>query len=211
MNKKLLRILALAAFLMLVLAWFADRQIESTAQDFVYTQMQDIPYNKAGLLLGTAKTLSSGQQNLYFEYRIQAAVELFQAGKIEYLVISGDNSRKEYNEPEDMKIALVARGIPESKLYLDYAGFRTYDSVVRMEKIFGQTNFTIISQAFHNERAIYIARSRNLEVIGFNAQDAYLNADIKTKIREKFARVKAVLDVFFRKEPKFLGEKIEIK
>ncbi len=191
--------------------WTAEKLIQKNTEQFTYSDSEDIPYNKVGLLLGTAKTLSNGAPNLYFTYRIEAAARLFEEGKIEYLVISGDNGTKEYNEPEDMKDALLKRGIPESKLYLDHAGFRTYDSIVRMQKIFGQEKFTIISQEFHVVRAIYIARSKGLEVIGFVAQEAYGNADLKVKIREKFARVKAVLDVALYKEPKFLGEPIRIE
>ncbi len=211
MIRKLFRYF-LFSFLLSVLAiWIANKVIESSTNKLVFTDLQKIPHNKVGLLLGTSKTLKSGYPNLYFSYRITAAVELFKANKIDVIVISGDNSRKNYNEPLDMKEELMKQGVPENKIYLDYAGFRTYDSVIRIDKIFGQKEFTIISQEFHNRRAIYIARHCNLNTIGFNAKDVNQYYGFKTMLREKFARVKVFIDFLFHKEPKFLGEKVEIQ
>lgn len=116
-----------------------------------YSNTESIPYNKVGLLLGTSKYLKSGRLNLYFEYRILATETLYKSGKIEYVVIIGDNSIKEYNEPQDVKEELIKNGIPENKIFLNFAGFRTFDSVYRMKEIFGQSNFTVISQKFHTQ------------------------------------------------------------
>lgn len=181
----------------------ANYAVRHTAKAFIYQNIDSIPQNKAGLLLGTSKLLRSGLPNQYFQNRIQATVDLYKAGKIEVVVISGDNSRKGYNEPEDMKSELMLRGIPEDKIYLDYAGFRTLDSVVRMEKIFGQKSFTIISQKFHNQRAIYIAYAKGLQAVGYNAEDVNAYSGFKTQLREKFARVKLFLDLWTGKNPKF--------
>lgn len=104
----------------------------------------------------------------------------------------------------------MAQGIPESRIFLDYAGFRTLDSVVRAKEIFGQDRFTVISQKFHNERAVYLARHYDIEAIGFNAQDVSVNNGFKTRIREWLARVKVFVDLLTNKQPKFLGEQIEI-
>lgn len=199
---------AVLIFAVIVCANYAVRH---TAKAFIYQNIDSIPQNKAGLLLGTSKLLRSGLPNQYFQNRIQATVDLYKAGKIEVVVISGDNSRKGYNEPEDMKSELMLRGIPEDKIYLDYAGFRTLDSVVRMEKIFGQKSFTIISQKFHNQRAIYIAHAKGLQVVGYNAEDVNAYSGFKTQLREKFARVKLFLDLWTGKNPKFLGEPVIIQ
>jgi SanA protein len=188
----------------------ADNIIKSTSKNFLYSDITEIPENKVGLVLGTSKYLSNGQINFYYKYRIDAAVELYKAGKIKYIVVSGDNSRKTYDEPTQMKSDLVAAGVPENVIYLDYAGFRTWDSVVRMKEIFSQSNFTLISQRFHNERAIYLAHRYGLNVVGFNAKDVEKYYGFKTNQREKFARVKVFIDFFTNKQPKFLGEKIEI-
>lgn len=189
----------------------ANYAVRHTAKAFIYQNIDSIPQNKAGLLLGTSKLLRSGLPNQYFQNRIQATVDLYKAGKIEVVVISGDNSRKGYNEPEDMKSELMLRGIPEDKIYLDYAGFRTLDSIVRMEKIFGQKSFTIISQKFHNQRAIYIAYAKGLQAVGYNAEDVNAYSGFKTQLREKFARVKLFLDLWTGKNPKFLGESVIIQ
>jgi SanA protein len=189
----------------------ANNSINHKTANRTYSNVYSIPYNKVGLLLGTSKYLKSGKLNLYFEYRILATVLLYKSGKIEYVIISGDNSRKNYNEPQDMKDELIKRGIPEHKIFLDYAGFRTFDSVYRMKEIFGQKSFTIISQEFHNQRAIFIAHSLHLDAIGFNAKDVDVYNGFKTKLREKFARVKTILDLLFENKPKFLGEKIIIE
>jgi len=189
----------------------ANRVIESATKHDLYSDVTRIPANRVGLLLGTSKTLRYGKPNIYFTNRIDATIELLNTRKIEYVVISDDNSHKYYNEPQDMKNELLRRGVPENRIYLDYAGFRTYDSVYRMHAIFGQTNFTVISQEFHNERAVYIAQSLNLHAIAFNAEDVTAYMGIKTKLREKFSRVKMFVDLAFHKKPKFLGEKIEIK
>ncbi|WP_375563144.1 vancomycin high temperature exclusion protein [Bernardetia sp. OM2101] len=188
----------------------ADYLIVSKAESSLFKDVNTIPKKKVGLLLGTRKILSNGYINLYFKYRIAAAVSLYNAGKIEYFIVSGDNSKENYNEPEDMKNALMAKGIPENRIFMDFAGFRTLDSVVRAKEVFGQNSFTIISQKFHNERAIYLAHLEGMEVIAFNAKDVTISYGIKTQIREKLARVKVFIDYLTGKEPKFLGKKIII-
>jgi SanA protein len=197
--------------LSLVSILWANSTINKQTESRIYFDTDSIPENNVGLLLGTSKFLRNGNSNQYFENRISATIQLYKAGKIKNVVISGDNSKKDYNEPEDMKNELIKRGIPEDRIYLDFAGFRTYDSVFRMKEIFGQDRFTIISQEFHNQRAVYIASALKLNAIGFNAKDVNAYNGFKTKIREKFARVKMFIDLIFDKKPKFLGDKIEIK
>ena len=197
--------------LSLISILWANSTINEQTENKIFTETDSIPDNNVGLLLGTSKYLRNGKSNQYFSNRISATVQLYKAGKIKNIVISGDNSKKNYNEPEDMKNELIKYGIPENRIYLDFAGFRTYDSVFRIKEIFGQDKFTIISQEFHNQRAVYIANSLNLDAIGFNAKDVNAYNGFKTKIREKFARVKVFIDLIFDKKPKFLGDKIEIK
>lgn len=192
------------------ITYLCNRAIIRSSQGHLYTDTKAIPYNRVGLLLGTAKTGQNGYNNPYYDNRIQAALKLIQDHKIKYLIISGDNSRKDYNEPEMMKADLVKAGIDSSIIYLDYAGFRTFDSVKRLKEIFGQDAVTIISQQFHNERAIYIASREGISAIGFNAADVSIKQGLKTQIREKLARVKVFVDYLFGIKPKFLGEKVTI-
>jgi SanA protein len=188
-----------------------DYIIDYSTKYLVYDDLTKIPHNKVGIILGTSKFLGSGLHNQYFTNRIKAAVVLFKAQKIDYIVVSGDNRRKNYNEPFDMKNELLKSGIPDSVIFLDYAGFRTYDSVIRLNRIFGQKSFTIISQKFHNQRAVFIAEHLGLHAVGYNAEDVFSYQGFKTKLREKFARVKVFIDFLIDKKPKFLGKKIEIK
>lgn len=191
--------------------FLSDQAVKFNAKDKIFNSTSEIKHNKVGLLLGTAKTTWRGTINLYYKYRINAAVNLYKAGKIDYVLVSGDNSRKDYDEPTTIKEDLISRGIPANKIYLDYAGFRTFDSVVRCKEIFGQSKITIISQRFHNERALFIARVKGISAVAFNSKDVPSKYGVRVKIREKFARVKMVLDLIFGKEPKFLGKQITIQ
>lgn len=207
---KLLYILGGIFFLVLAAIYFANNTIQKYATHKLYAEVNEIPFNKVGVLLGTSKFLKNGSINLYYKHRLNAAVALFASGKIEYILVSGDNRHSSYNEPQTFKNDLVKMGIPEDKIYLDYAGFRTLDSMVRAKEVFGQESITVISQQFHNERAIYLAEKRGLNAVGFNAKDVSLKAGLKVQLREYLARVKTFSDLLFSKQPKFLGEKIEI-
>jgi SanA protein len=155
--------------------------------------------------------LVEGGVNPYYAHRINATINLYKAGKIEYVLVSGDNGSIYYNEPTTIKKDLVKRGIPDDKIFLDYAGFRTLDSMVRAKFIFGLDSVTVISQQFHNERAIYLAEKKGLMAIGFNAKGISGKEGIKVQFREYFARVKVFIDLLLNTQPRFYGEKIEIK
>lgn len=191
--------------------WYCNRWIDKECDAFIFSSLDEIPRTKVGLLLGTSKYNRSGNPNQFFRYRIDAAVKLYFNRKVKYLLVSGDNRTLYYNEPRDMRRALLARGVPDSVIILDYAGLRTFDSVIRCSKIFGQASFTIISQEFHLERALFLAQHAGLDAIGFEAKSVDENKSIATSIREYFARFKAVLDIFvLRTKPKYLGEPISI-
>lgn len=210
-KKRLISILLLLFFAVVALVFFSNYTITNSARNKTFSNISTLQKNRVGLLLGTAKYYKDGGINLYFQYRIDAAVELYNNDKIDFILVSGDNSSQNYNEPKAFKKELIKRGIPEAVIFLDYAGFRTLDSVVRAKEIFGQDNFTVISQQFHNERAIYIAEKNGINVIGYNARDVKGAMGFKVKLREYLARTKAFLDVIFNVEPKFYGETIEIK
>ena len=185
--------------------------VVNAARGRTYSDAAAIPARHVGLVLGCARTLSGGWHNPFFDNRIQAAARLFHAGKVQYLVVSGDNHVHGYDEPQDMKDSLVEAGVPAARIYCDYAGFRTLDSIVRVRELFGQTSVTVISQEFHNQRAIFIAGHRGVDAIGFNAADVDTYDSFKVKCREAEARANMLLDLFvFRRAPRFLGKKVEI-
>ena len=178
----------------------------------MYDDVAAIPYKRFGVLLGTNPKGRRGNPNPFYINRIEACAALYKAGKIERILVSGDNSHATYDEPTCIKKDLVMAGIPDSVIFLDYAGFRTYDSMVRAKEVFGLTSFTIISQPFHNERALYIATRKGLDVVAFNAPDVPLRRwQIRMTAREWLARTKAVMDVYTCKQPHFLGEPIIIE
>lgn len=185
--------------------------IKLAASGDTFSDVSKIPYNRVGLVLGTSKKLANGQPNLYYTYRIKATIELYKAKKIDFVLVSGDNGSVYYNEPTTFKKDLVAGGIPDEKIFLDYAGFRTLDSMYRAKEVFGLDSITVISQEFHNERAIYLAEKKELIAIGFNAKDINGKAGFKVQTREYLARVKVFVDLFFNTQPKFYGDKVEIK
>jgi SanA protein len=201
-----------AAVLLAPLAlWAINAWVVRVSQPWIFERLAELPTNKVALVLGTSPTTQDGRRNLFFLYRIGAAAQLYRAGKVEYLLVSGDNSRKGYDEPSAMRDALLKLGVPRERIYLDYAGFRTLDSVVRASEVFKEQKFTIVSQGFHNQRAVFIGRERGLEVVGYNARPVPTSLAPQVKVREYFARVGMVLDLFLLDTgPKFLGKPIRI-
>jgi len=197
-------------FLSVVVITWVNVTITKKGNRFSYNSIDSIPHNHCGLVLGTSKYLWNGKRNLYYTNRIKAAVELYNHDKIDFIIVSGDNRNRNYNEPITMYNDLVSAGIPARKIILDYAGFRTLDSVVRGKEVFGQDKFTIISQSFHNQRAIFIARRKGIDAIAFNAGDTSGKLAFKVQMREIAARMLVVLDMITAKQPHFLGEKVII-
>lgn len=190
--------------------WYANYAATRAGKGVLFDDVSDVPKQRAGLVFGCSEKLGA-RDNLYFKYRIQAASELWHAGKVDFLIVSGDNRVKNYNEPVAMRRALVKAGVPVDRIVCDYAGLRTLDSVVRAKKIFGLTEVTFVSQKFQNERAAYIAKANGMKVFGYNARDVEGYAARKTEDREVLARVKMWLDVNVTdKQPRHLGEKEEV-
>jgi len=206
--KRFFKIAVALIIICFVSLFICNKIIADNAKGKLYSASTEIPYNRVGILLGTSKTTINGYGNAFYNNRINAAIELLKNNKIKYLVISGDNGRTEYDEPTAMRTDLINAGIDSNRLFLDYAGFRTFDSMKRLKEVFGQDAVTIISQQFHNERALYIAKRLNISAIAFNAKDVSSSVGFRTIVREKFARAKVFLDFWFGKEPKFLGPKV---
>lgn len=208
MRKKIILIATILITIPLLGVLSTNWIVMSYAKGQTYSSLENIEHNRVGLLLGTSRYQVGGGINPYFENRITAAVKLFKNGKIDFILVSGDNSHIYYNEPRDMKEALLERGIPLDCIVLDYAGFRTLDSVLRAKLVFGLDSVTIISQHFHLTRAIYLAETHGMHAVGFNAKDPEENWEIH--FREYFAKTKACFDVLFNVQPKFLGPRIII-
>lgn len=211
LRKKIRNISVILLILVIGLVWGVNAFVVKDTKKQVYTDVNAIPKNKVGLLLGTAKYMDKARNiiNIFYFNRIDAAVALYMAGKIDYIIVSGDNSTQFYNEPLLMKNDLIAKGVPAERILFDFAGLRTLDSILRCRDIFGQTEFTIISQQFHIERALFIANRKNIHAVAFAAEDGppYFTVEI----RERLARVKMVLDLLTNKQATYYGDKVEIK
>ncbi len=182
--------------------------ISHVGKRYSYQDINKLPYRQTGLLLGTNKYVAGGRINTYYRYRIAAAAKLYHAGKIDYLVVSGDNRKNNYNEPKQMRADLILAGVPAAHIQPDYAGLRTLDSILRMDKVFGHQDYVIISQAFHNQRAVFLAHAKGQSPLAFNAQSPPFKQMLKVLFRELFARVKAVLDLLLNTQAKHYGEPI---
>lgn len=183
----------------------------SMTKNHIHSDIEDVPHNKVGLLLGTNKHYGNSQENLFYTYRLEAVIELYEKWKIEYILATGDNGQEGYDEATAMHDDLVSAGIPQENIYLDYAWFRTLDSIVRAKEVFGQSKYTIISQKFHLERALFLAQNQKIQAIWYPAKDVPIKLSPRVWIRERLARVKMMIDINIWKWPKFLGEKIIIQ
>lgn len=181
--------------------------VRSTA-DKVFSDYHELPNNPVALVLGTSNKLTDGSPNPYFENRIRTAAILYKGGKVTHFILSGDNRSVYYNEPMEMKKALIKEGVPDSVITLDYAGLRTLDSVVRSKEVFGQDKITIITQPFHCNRAIFISQFYHIDAVAIQAIEPSPEAMVKVYLREYFARTKAIIDLYLlRTTPRHLGEK----
>jgi len=205
-RRQLVRMASLALLGLALGAALASHHISATAEPFVKATVGDLPVVRVGLVLGCSPKMRDGRENSFFSRRISAASELFRAGRVQYLLLSGDNSRADYDEPGAMRRALVRAGVPASRLVLDDAGFRTLDSVIRAKEVFGLQEVTIVSQHFHNERAVYLARTHGLRAFGFDAAGVGGLEGARIALREAVSRIFAVLDVnVFHTRPHFAG------
>lgn len=198
------------ALLVVLLAWFAERRLDQLADPYLFDDAANLPNVDVGLVLGAAPIGPEGGPNRYFEYRLDAAAALWRAGKVKYLLVSGDNSRPDYDEPSAMRAGLIARGVPASAIYRDFAGVRTRDSMLRARSVFGQQRLIVVSQGFHAARAIFLGRGEDIETWGLAARDVDRAYSIFTELRRYPSAVRAFLDVWFDTPPRHAGPSIAI-
>ena len=205
----------LASFIlisMLLIVAGAEVYTNSMANRYCNKRVEDCRMGDVGLVLGCSKRFSSGMPSLYFNGRMEAAARLWKTGKLRCIIVSGDNREIYYNEPRDMKNALVELGVPADKIVCDYAGLRTFDSVVRARHIFGADKITIISQSYHVKRAVTIARHLGIDAEGYCAEHIPFNRPTLARqfIRERAARVAMLFDLTIGHNPRHMGERIAL-
>ena len=192
------------------MAWLADRRLEGLAAPYLTDDPAALPAIDVALVLGAAPIGPEGGPNRYFEYRLDAAAALWRAGKVKYLLVSGDKRRPDYDEPTAMRAGLIARGVPASAIYRDFAGVRTWDSVLRAKSVFGQQRLIIVSQGFHAARAIFLARREGIEAWGLEARDVVRAYSVFTELRRYPSALRAWSDVWFDTPPRHGGPTIAV-
>lgn len=184
-----------------------DRLVDYAAKGRLYDEVGRIPHREVGLVLGTSPISSwNGKKNWYFEYRMRSAAELYNAGKVDRLVVSGGNYTSEggYDEPSCMRRELIARGVNPNHIIMDYGGTRTLNSIVKIHDVYHCDSIIIISQKFHNERALYQARDMGIDAIALNAKSLEgTKAWWRNRAREVLARVKLFIDLAIGERPEF--------
>ncbi|WP_439212397.1 outer membrane permeability protein SanA [Duffyella gerundensis] len=209
MIKRALLGLLIVITLMIITALALDRWISWKTAPFIFENVASLPHRQVGVVLGTAKYYRTGVLNQYYLYRMQGALNAYNSGKVNYLLLSGDNAQQSYNEPRTMRRDLIKGGVDPADIVLDYAGFRTLDSIVRTRKVFDTNDFIIITQRFHCERALFIALH-----LGIQAQCYAVPSPknmLNVRVREVGARLGALADLFIMKrEPRFLGPLVPI-
>ncbi len=177
--------------------------------DRIFTDPAKAPAVPVALVLGTAEKIGK-YSNIHFRVRIDAAAALYKEGKIKHLLLSGDNSRPGYNEPEDMKVALVTRGVPATAMTCDYAGFSTMESIIRAKEVFGLSRCIIISDDFHLARSLWLADYHDMKATAFHSQPVNRRNLFNSRSREWLARPKDVIYAIIGVRPKFGGAKISL-
>jgi len=180
-----------AALAVTLLAWLAERQLHRTAAALSFADVPKVPAADVALVLGTAPIGPEGGPNRYFVYRLDAAAALWKAGRVKYLIVSGADE-----EPDAMRAGLIARGVPASVIYGDPSGYRTWDSVLRARDVYGLKRLIIVSQQFHLDRALFIAREEGIEAWGLPARDVDAPYSIFTELRRYPSALRAYYDVW---------------
>lgn len=203
-SKRTIKWLAVLGLLLLALG---NKWVINNTDDYVFTNWALMPSNEVGLVLGTSPFTRDGQPNPHFTGRIQAAAELYQLGKVKHLIVSGANPDAHYNEPRRMLKALVAAGVPASAITMDFAGFRTFDSVARAKRVFGLTQVTIITQQYLAYRAVFIGKKMKMQPIAYAPAGEQSGPAFLPYARETLARLMAIFDLFvLNTAPKFTGD-----
>ncbi|MEK0445628.1 MAG: hypothetical protein RLZZ399_949 [Verrucomicrobiota bacterium] len=211
---RLIRFTAITLLTLLVsgafLGGLANAWVLWKGRSFLLQSPQAIPPQSVGLVLGTSPGRGKSP-NPFFEGRMKTAAQLYHSGHLYHLVLSGDNRRADYNEPFAMRDALRHLGVPDSAITLDYAGLRTLDSVVRANRVFALKKPVIVTDDFHQARALFLARAWGYEAVGFASAPVPWRRSYKTRIREWASRIRACLDVYILgTQPRFLGKTIQL-
>jgi SanA protein len=207
--KKIIILFILTSFFAVIFYLFCNLLVINSSKQQIYFNDADIPKKQIALVLG-ARVYQNGSLSDIMSDRAITAINIYKEGKVDRILISGDHGKTTYDEVNAIKKYMLNNGVAEEDLFLDHAGFDTYDSVYRAKEIFQVESMTIITQEFHLYRAIYIANELQIDAIGLAADLRTYRSNVFNQVRESAARVKAVFDVVLKAKPKYLGQKIPI-
>lgn len=215
--RRLIKAGAIAAILTALLTAGINAWVILVTKTDCYPSAARVPATKPGeqsyqaaIVLG-ARVWKSGRPSLVLRDRLATALELYRLGRVPKIIVSGDHGRNDYDEVNIMAAWLVAAGVPQEDVFLDHAGFDTYDTMMRAAKIFGLKRALVVTQGFHLPRAVYLARRAGIEACGVRADYRQYQGTIWNETRESLARVKCVLESLIQRDPKYLGPTIAIE
>lgn len=208
-SKKLLLGISGVLVLGIIFIFAVNALILQTTEAMIFRYVRDVPAKQVALILG-AKVYPDGRMSDILTDRALTALDLYQQKKVLKILVSGDHGREQYDEVNTIKDYLLQKGVPASDIFLDHAGFDTYDSVYRAKHIFEVESLVIVTQEFHLPRALYLAKALGIDAVGVVSDRREYVQGAYNELRETFARVKAFLDVILQAKPKFLGEQIPV-
>ncbi|MEG9475307.1 ElyC/SanA/YdcF family protein [Mannheimia bovis] len=201
---KILKVIVILHLIGIATLLIVDSITSYAVRDKVYSEINDLPHRDYAVVLGTAKFYSKNVINEYYKYRLEAAKQLVKSEKVNKLLVSGDNKTPYYNEPKTMTNDLLKMGIPQLQIKQDYAGYTTFDSIIRATEVYKLPPFTIVSQKFHCERALFIAKFKNIDAICYAAK--YPEGAYQVRLREILARTAMLFNLLIGKMPETLED-----
>ena len=208
-GKRIIRLICRVTLLGIVFVCLLNFLILKISRAHISDSVDELPQAQAVLIPG-ARVYEDGRMSDILNDRVISALEVYHAGKADKILVSGDHGRTEYDEVNTVKNRLLAEGVPETDIFLDHAGFDTYDSLYRARDIFEADSLIVSTQEFHLPRAVYIGNSLGIETYGYIADKQPYLAARRNEMREFPARIKAFLNVTFHSKPKYLGDAIPI-
>jgi len=206
--KKFFKIVLYLSVAGLIAVLSVNYHITSSTKKYIHYSLKKFPKNDVGIIFGAG--INGNQPSKYLKDRLDAGILLYKAKRINKILLSGDNGREEYDELTVMKNYCYQHGVDTTKIYIDYAGFDTYSTMYRAKHIFKIKKATLISQEYHLNRALYIGRNLGIKSAGYSANKGEYSGYNYVKFREYLSRFKSFFDVFRNREPKFLGNSIDI-
>ena len=205
--KKVIKIIIYVSVLIILIISSTSLIIRLKTRAYIWDNVDEIPHTEAAVVLG-ASILEDGSLSPILEDRVNFAIKLYKANKVEKILVTGDNSSLAYNEVNPVRLYLLERGIADKNIFLDHAGFDTYSSMYRARDIFLADSMTIVTQSFHLPRSVFTARALGLDAYGMSADNGHYK--LRNSVREMFANVKTVINLVFSREPKYLGKEIPL-